>query len=337
MIFFFPSEKHNDEINTVLDNLPVQNRITKGLHKKLKVNNPRTAELYLLPKIHKGITPPPPPPPGRPIVSANGCPTEKISALVVIILQPYLKQAKSCLKDTVHFLNKLNEITTLPEGYLLGTLDVTSLYTNIPNQEGCLSIYRLLSRLRTPSRTELTNTNICQLLWYVLTKNNFDFNGKHYLQVGGTAMGTRVAPTYANLFLADFEENHVYTYSKQPLVWLRFIDDTIFFTIFFIWPHGQEELNLFKDHLNNVHTTIKFTVETSSSSVNFLDTVVTINNDRTIKTSLYVKPTDSAGYLHYRSAHPKHCIRGIPYGQFLRIQRICTDFTDFVDHCVIKG
>ena len=131
-------------------------------------------------------------------------------------------------------------------------------------------------------------------------------------------MGTRVAPTYANLFMSDFEEHHVYTQQKQPLIWLRFINN-----IFFIWPHGQEELTLFNNHLNNVHKTIKFTAECSTTSVNFLDTVVTLSENRTLKTSLFVKPTDSAGYLHYKSAHPRHCIRGIPYGQFLRIRRIC--------------
>ena len=122
-------------------------------------------------------------------------------------------------------------------GSILGTLDVTSLYTNILNAEGCHSIYRLLHRVCTPGPKELSNTSICKLLWLVLTKNNFQFNSKHYLQISGTAMGTRVAPTYANLFMADLEEQFVYTYKLQPLIWLRFIDD-----IFFIWPHGQEEL-----------------------------------------------------------------------------------------------
>ena len=36
-------------------------------------------------------------------------------------------------------------------------------------------------------------------------------------------------------------------------------------------------------------------------------------------------------------AHPRHCIRGIPYGQFLRIRRICSNTEDFVGHCVTKG
>ena len=322
------TESYNTEINLLIDKFHNEGKLTKGISSKLKTNSPRTAQLYLLPKIHKGTLPPP----GRPIVSANGCPTEKISALVDIHLRPYLKKTKSYLRDTTHFLNTLQDLGTLPTNCIIGTLDVTSLYTNIPNVEGCLSIYQLLSRERQPTQNELTNTNICQLLWSVLTKNNFDFNGKHYLQVGGTAMGTRLAPTYANLFMSDLEEKHVYSYQKKPLLWVRFIDD-----IFFIWPHGQTELDVFIDHLNKVHESIKFTSECSTHQVNFLDTVVTLTGANTLETSLFVKPTDSGGYLHFTSSHPKHCIKGIPYGQFLRIRRICTKEQDFVDHCASKG
>ena len=195
-----------------------------------------------------------------------------------------------------------------------------------------LAIYRLLCKERQPGTNELSNTNVCQLVWLVLTKNNFDFNGKHYLQIGGTAMGTRLAPTYANLFMADFEDRHVYTYHKQPLLWLRFIDD-----IFYVWQHSQVELDVFITYLNGVHDTIKFTSESSTDRVNFLDIVVCLTPTRTLTTSLYVKPTDSASYLHFDSAHPKHCIQGIPFGQFLRICRICSDEQDSFDHCVTKG
>ncbi len=55
-------------------------------------------------------------------------------------------------------------------------------------------------------------------------------NGEHYKKIKGTAMGTKVAPTFANIFMGKFENDHVYThplYSKV-LVWLRFIDDILF-------------------------------------------------------------------------------------------------------------
>ena len=55
-----------------------------------------------------------------------------------------------------------------------------------------------------------------RMLELVLKCNNFKFNRKCFLQVNGTAMGTRVAPTYANLFMAHFEEN-IYIYIDLQL------------------------------------------------------------------------------------------------------------------------
>jgi hypothetical protein len=40
----------------------------------------------------------------------------------------------------------------------------------------------------------------------VLKKNNFTFNGDHYLQINGTAMGTKMAPSYANIFMGKLEK-----------------------------------------------------------------------------------------------------------------------------------
>ena len=86
----------------------------------------------MLPKIHKNLNNPP----GRPIISGNGCPTERISQFVAFFLQPGVKDIRSYIKDTTHFLSVLSTINTLPEGAILATLDVPSLYTNIPNREG---------------------------------------------------------------------------------------------------------------------------------------------------------------------------------------------------------
>ena len=132
-----------------------------------------------------------------------------------ILLRPYLVETRTYLCDTSDLLIKLQDLGQVPDNCILGTLDVTSLYTNIPNGEGCHSIYRLLHSTRLPSSKELSNTSICRLLWLVLTKNNFQFNGKNYLQVSGTAMGTCVAPTYANILMADLENGCVYIYLKQ--------------------------------------------------------------------------------------------------------------------------
>ena len=170
----------------------------------------------------------------------------------------------------------------------------------------------------TPSPTQPINLSLVEMLAQVLSYNNFQFDGKKYLQIGGTAMVTRLAPSYANIFMNDFEDKHVYTHHLQPLAWYCYIDD-----VFCLWQRGEEELEKFTTHLNSVHETIKFTIEKSRTSVSFLDTEVHLN-DSTIHMTLYVKSTDRNNYLPFDSVHPYHCKKGLPYDQFLRIRRICS-------------
>ena len=89
-----------------------------------------------------------------------------------------------------------------------------------------------------------------------------------------------------------------------------------------LWDKGRAELDNFLEYLNSCTTNIKFTMEVSEESVNFLDTTVKLM-DGQIVTDLYTKPTDSHNYLWYSSAHPRHCKDSIPYSPFLRIRRIC--------------
>ena len=186
-----------------------------------------------------------------------------------------------------------------------------------------LGIRPYLSKNRDPNQN-LTNGSICDLLKLVLTCNNFQFDNKYFLQTGGTAMGTKLAPSFGNIFMGWLEENFVHTYEKQPLMWKRYIDD-----VFIIWQHGKPELIRFVKHLNSKHPTIKFTEESSSDSIDFLKITVTLKRNRELSTNLYCKPTDSHNYLLYSSEHPRYLLCGIPYSQFLRVRRICSDINDF--------
>ena len=51
-------------------------------------------------------------------------------------------------------------------------------------------------------------------------------------------MGTKLAPSFANLFMGHLEEQFVYTYHLKPFISKRFIDD-----IFFVWTYGPKELD----------------------------------------------------------------------------------------------
>ena len=130
--------------------------------------------------------------PGRLIVSSSGVLTENISLLIDFFLKPCV--AQSYTWDTTDFLNKLWELPPLPPNSLLVTLDVSSLYSNIPHHEGitaCEEALNLRELLMPPT------ANFCHLTKLILSTNSFTFNKEHYLQVHGMAMGTCMASSYA--------------------------------------------------------------------------------------------------------------------------------------------
>ncbi|XP_068696962.1 uncharacterized protein [Montipora foliosa] len=158
----------------------------------------KPGRFYILPKVHK------PGYPGRPIVSSNSHRTERISHFIDHHLQPLVHKLPSHVKDTNDFLNKLLTIGKLPSNSLLVTLDVSSLYTNIPHNEGINACDHFL---RTDPHNTIPTGTICDLIRMIPTMNNLTFNDSHYLQIHGTAMGTKMAPSFANLFLGLFEKN----------------------------------------------------------------------------------------------------------------------------------
>ena len=141
----------------------------------------------------------------------------------------------------------------------------------------------------------------------VLKNNNFEFDGKHLVQKLGTAIGTRMAPSYANIFMDKLERQLVTQAQTKPHTWWRYIDD-----IFIIWTEGEDSLRDFINCLNSAHRTIKFTSKWSYKEVEFLDVKV-INDSGKLETDVYIKSTDSHQYLHQASCHPNSCKRGIPY------------------------
>jgi len=55
--------------------------------------------------------------------------------------------------------------------------------------------------------SKIPDEYILKLLEINLTKNDFEFDSKFYLQDKGTAMDKKFAPSYANIFMADWEES----------------------------------------------------------------------------------------------------------------------------------
>jgi hypothetical protein len=144
----------------------------------LTPEDPKPGRFYLLPKIHKENNP------GRPIVSANGHPTEKISQFIDFHLRLFVENLPTHIKDTTDYLKKMENLA-IPENTTLVTMDVTSLYTNIPHDDGiaaCRTIWEQRTVQEPPTEC------LVEMLTLVLKNNNFTFDGNHYLQINGTAI-----------------------------------------------------------------------------------------------------------------------------------------------------
>ena len=190
-------------------------------------------------------------PPGRPIVSGIGTLTENISGFIDSIFQRLMLFIPSYIKGTTEFIKKLPSIKTIPSVVLLLTMDVTSMYTNIPHVDGVDACSKFLND---HCFTDISTDVLCSLISFILTHNNFVFDDHDYLQTSGTAMGTKMASCFANIFMASIEQTFIDSSPLTPLFYVRFIDD-----MFMIWTHGSEELEQFTTRANSTHPSIKFT------------------------------------------------------------------------------
>ena len=117
------------------------------------------------------------------------------------------------------------------------------------------------------------------LLNLCLTSTYFQYNGKHYKQLHGTAMGSPVS-----VVMQHVEERALETCRQTIPLWLCYVDDT------FIAVH-KEEIDDFHDHLNEQNADIQFTKEIKENGkLTFLDCLVSRDNNE-LRTTVYRKPT----------------------------------------------
>ncbi len=327
-------KKVSDKISRFIDKY--KHELKTQEIKYLTKHDWRTSNFYGLPKIHKSkeiktevekvnstyihlehptdLT-------FRPIVGGPECPTQRLSNLLDIILKPLCQKVTSNVKDTMDFLNKLEK--DVPSECIIITLDVSDLYGSIPHYLGKEAIEYWVTQYPDLLCRHFSKEFIMDALELILENNVMKFDEKYYKQCQGTAMGTKCAPTYATLVMGYLEiglyEKIETEYGAEIRNYFeshykRFLDDC-----FILWPFGEPQKLI--DIIDNLNPGITFTSEHSNKNCPFLDVMV-IKEGRSIKTDLYSKPTDAKRYVHFRSAHPSHTKRNIPYNLARRISMI---------------
>ena len=255
----------------VLLNMLRKKEISAAVFEKLVPHDDKVKAriFYTLPKIHK------PPsswpienlvPPGRPIVGNSYSEDTEICKYLDSFLQPIVAKQPHILANTDHLLHTLNSIS-FSGNAILFSLDVSSLYTNIPIVAGIQTVKTFFERFPLANRPD---ENLLTLLSLSLYKNDFFFNGKFYRQKKGVAMGKQFAPNFANLYMCSWEDQVLHNLpGPKPSIWLRYIDD-----IFGIWQESLKELENFVKAVNSIDVNIQVTCNSSLTDLQFLDLVL---------------------------------------------------------------
>lgn len=272
----------------------------------------RTPRFYGLPKIHKQFINFPP---IRPIVSQTDCILSITAKFLDYCLQPLAQQYEDYLHNSTHLINTL-ESFNIPNDTLLVTLDIVNLFPSIPQQE-CLDI--IYEQLCEHNELLSFNPNLIMHLLSIHMKNNFfEFAEFHFHQTTGIPMGSAFSPTIANIFVSVLLKRFLTLSSTKPHLLMRYVDD-----ILMLWPKNQN-LSEFINNLNKAHQNIKFTSESSVSSINFLDVCISLEKDESTTKACFTtfqKANSLYQYLQYSSAHPKTTFKGIIIGESIRYVR----------------
>ena len=101
-------------------------------------------------------------------------------------------------------------------------MDVTSLNTNIPQEEGINTVCKTYQEFR-----QGKSPVPIKFLSLILQENSLQFNGKDYLQTHGTTMATKMAVAFANIFMAKME-NRILRHSSKKRYFGKHLLTTFF-------------------------------------------------------------------------------------------------------------
>uniref|UniRef100_A0A0C9RM79 AI1 protein n=1 Tax=Fopius arisanus TaxID=64838 RepID=A0A0C9RM79_9HYME len=284
------------KVNKLLVKWYKNNFINDAEKSRLWSRNGHIALSYGQPKIHKKNIP------FRMIVSFIGTPTYRLAKYIQRILTDCIKEEiKSFTSNKVSITNSLSLVKKirslhLPEDFAMISMDVISLFTNIPLAlviSGIKSRWKLLKKY-----TKINQELFIEAVILCFNASAFQFNGIKYQQVFGAAMGSPLSPIIAEIVLQDLENFCMKKLDFPVYFYTRYVDDVLAFV-------PKDRIQSILSCFNSYHKRLQFTLEREENCrINFLE-VTLIRNKRMIDFDWYRKPTSSGRYLNYYSHHPK--------------------------------
>jgi len=271
--------KIEDKINRFLRKLLSLELLTEDVYNRLFVSGSSPGVMYGLPKTHKvGV-------PLRPIFAAYNTAPYKLAKYLVPILSD-LTTNQYTVDNSYTFVDQVRKMHGA-ESYFMVSLDVESLFTNVPLMETISICLESLFSNNIKHVLGLTRKYFKTLLELSVKNSLFIFDGNLYEQVEGLGMGLPLGPTFANIFMCHHETKWLEQCPSEfcPVFYRRYVDDT------FVLFHKEEHAESFLSYLNGQHPNIKFTMEKEGNKkLSFLDVCVSKDGNSFV-TSVYRKPS----------------------------------------------
>lgn len=284
-----PTSTIQQKANKIVTQLKKGNYIDAALARKSTIYNAVPPRFYGLPKIHKT------PVKLRPIISSIDSPTSKISQLVASILtKAYNSENEYYIKDSFRFAELTNN-KKLPDNYILVSLDVVSLFSNIPLDLVVKSVSNKWGAIE--QHCDIPIEKFLELVTFIFKNTYFSYENRFYKQTLGAPMGGQASSIIATYVMDDLLDNCIpkLTFSI-PLI-KKYVDDLI-------CSIPNDSQNEILEVFNAYNEHIQFTIENEDdhNSVPFLDTRVHRDQNNVIKLDWYRKPTSSGRYLNFNSS-----------------------------------
>ena len=286
-----PTRKTERSLLRMLRKLRKEEKISEKMYNRVKPSegSSKPALFYGRVKLHKLGAP------LRPVVSTCGTSTYELARELSDLLRPLVTTSERILKNTMDMVEVFEDVV-VDEDEVLVSFDVKSLFTSIPVEEAIeICKGRLLEDSSLEERTDLSVDTIVNLLRFCLTSMSFQFDGKHYQQTNGVAMGSPVSPVVADIFMIDLENKAFASCAPQmtPRIWYRFVDDIISIV-------KRKHASQLLEHLNLVNDRIQFTMETEEDgSLPMMDVRFTREKNGKLRRQVYQKQTHTNRYIQF--------------------------------------
>lgn len=283
------TKKVQNNVNNLVKSWTRKKLITEQQKNKLICHNGHTPFIYGLPKLHKENIP------LRPIVSNIDSPTYNLSKFLSNTISNVLGNSEYHVKDSWQFCEFIKK-QIVPNNHIIMSLDVTSLYTNIPTNLAIECINNKWPEITNYS--PLTKDEFINAVSLCLNSTYFTYNNNFYSQIFGTAMGSPISATIANLVMEELENAVLKKLNYKPIFYKRYVDDCLICI-----PRDKIEYTI--NTFNDFHPRLQFTSEIEvNKTINFLDITIKHSEQGKIETNWYTKNIWSERYLNFKSHTP---------------------------------